>query len=674
MNACRRRVLLAAVLVVGFFCVAARGQLSDAGSTKDKPSFEDRLEVLYEAVRGGRNDEVTFGSLATLNAYIHDLRLVKNKDERYENRMAARISDILDAGEDKRDLLAKERGFLWRGYSSRYSQRPQMYSIYVPDDYDPEVPIPLIVTLHGGSSNHNVWLAINLGNKISVADYWGSFRSEYRAKRHPNAIVAAPDGLGQIRWRWSGEQDVLDVIDDVSANYNINADKVFLTGLSNGGIGAYTIGLKHSSRFAAVLPVAGVTDWLNHHEADGRWRSCERNVLRNESAITYAANAANTHLRFYHGLNDPGFDVEQARSLAEKLERLAIPFKYHEFKYGGHDLGYVLWRKLLIMRYVRKYSRQVASPSIKLVTASGHANRQGWLALNNRLDHTRPGYLDADVIDDGLIRVRTNNVQRFSILTTEAPIASPFSVQVDGQTVYSGPVPQDNRLTLRASLAPVEGMDGEKVVAQPMWEQWDGSLAPAGTTKTDTLSGPIGDANYEKQIHVYGTLVEDDVVALKKAAYLGARGWMMARDYTEIRHQVIPDSRLTWEMMRDNAIVLYGNGSNNSVLQEIGDRLPIVVGPKHLELRGRKISGWGVGARFICPNPLMPGRYLVVATGTSAEAVESGGRLPIYLADYMVYNHQTVRRKAFMILGGRKEIETGYFTEDWKLPDKRPDR
>ena len=102
--------------------------------------------------------------------------------------------------------------------------------------------------------------------------------------------------------------------------------------------------------------------------------------------------------------------------------------------------------------------------------------------------------------------------------------------------------------------------------------------------------------------------------------------------------------------------------------------MPIVVGHKHLELRGRKISGWGVGARFICPNPLAPGRYLVVAAGTSAQAVEMGGKLPIYMADFMVYNHRTVHRKAFMILGGRKEIETGYFTEDWKLPQKPPDR
>lgn len=674
MNTCRRRGLLAAVLVTGLFCVAARGQMSDAGSPKEKPSFEDRIEVLFKAVREGRNDEVRFGSLTTLNAYVEDLGQVQNKDERYENRMTARISDILDAAEDRRDLLAEERGFLWRGYRSRYAQLHQMYSVYVPDDYDPKIPMPLIVTLHGGSSNHNVWLAINLGNNISVADYWDSYRNEYRAKRHPKAIVVAPNGLGQVRWRWAGEQDVLDVIDDVRANYNINPDKVFITGLSNGAIGAYTIGLKHSSRFAAVLPVAGVTDWLSHHEADGRLRSCERSVLRNESAITYAANAANSHLRFFHGLNDSGFDVEQARSLAEKLEHFGIPFKYHEFKFGGHDLGYVLWRKLLIMRYVKKYTRKIAHQSVKLATASGRASRQGWLVLNNRLDHTRPGRLDADVLDDGLIQVRTNNVQRFSILTTEAPIASPFSVQVDGQAVYNGPVPQDNRLTLSASLAPVEGMNGEKVVTQPMWGQWDGSLPPAGTTKNDTISGPLGDANYEKQIHVYGTLVEDDVATLKKAAYLGARGWMMARDYTEIRHPVIPDSRLTWEMMRDHTIFLYGNGSNNSVLQEIGGRLPIVVGPKHLELRGRKISGWGVGARFICPNPLVPGRYLVVATGTNAEAVEMGGKLPIYMADYMVYNHLTVRRKAFMILGGRREIETGYFTEDWKLPSKPPDR
>ena len=663
-----------AVFLAAALCLGAAAA-PDAGEEEEPEDLDARIEALLSEIRAGRNDKITFGSISTLRAYSYDLERMRGHDDEYEARMSARIDDIMAAAGRGEDRLADERGFLWRGYRSRYSSRPQMYSIYVPESYEPSEPIPLVVTLHGGSSNHNVWLAINLGNKISVKDYWASFRKEFKAKRHPSAIVVSPDGLGQIRWRWSGEQDVLDVINDVKSNYNIDPDKVFLTGLSNGGIGAYTIGLKHASEFAGVLPLAGVTDWLGHHEADGRHRRVERNVLRNESALTYAENAANTHLRFYHGARDPGFSVEQARSMADKLTRLAVPFKYHEFPNQGHDLSYVLWRKLLVMRYVKQYTRQTAPESVRLVTASGRANKQAWVVLDDRFDHVSPARVRADVSEDrSAVEVETSNAARVTLLLNESPALSPVRIVVDGQEVYTGPCPPDGRITFSSALAPAFERDEDERAPQPVWSVWDGLLPPPGSCKQDGLSGPLGDANYERQVHVYGTLVEADRQTLRKAALLGARGWMLARDYTEIRHPVIPDKELTWEMMRESTVVLYGNATNNSVLAEIGDRLPIKVGKKHLEMRGKKISGWGVGARFVCPNPLAPSRYLVVAAGTSADAVEQGGRLPIYLGDYIVYNYLTTKRRAFMVLGGRKEIETGYFTERWRLPDEPPDR
>jgi hypothetical protein len=636
------------------------------------PSHEQRLAALRKAVRQGEIRDVSAGSLATIGAYLY---LSQSREKRHESvapRMARRVEELLRAAEDGRDLLAGERDFFWRGYRSRYSVNPQLYSIYVPKAYDPQVPSPLIVTLHGGSSNHNLWLALNLGHEVQVADYWANHFTEFKARRHPESIVVSPDGLGQIRWRWMGEQDVLDVIDDVSRSYNIDPDRIVITGLSNGAIGTYTIGLKHAWRFAAVLPVAGVADWTIHHEATGRWRPHERAILQNESAITYAENAAGTHLRFYHGEKDPGFKVEQARRLVATLERLGIPFKYHEFENQGHDLGYVLWRKLLVERFVASYRRQIGPAEVRLVTASGRANRQHWLVLDQRFDHVKPGRLRAVVRDGDRIEVETDNVDRFSLLLDGAPVTSPVRVVVDGAEAFQGPLPPGGRLTLAAAIPTEEeleaGLDGLR------FQPWDGRAPRPGTSKTEALSGPLGDAQYEPQIHVYGTQEPADTPLLRRAAQLGARGWVMARDYTEVRHPVIPDTELTPQMIRERALVLYGNARNNAVLAEIGDELPIKVGTDYLELRGRRLSGGRIGARFVCPNPLQPTRYLVVQAGTDAAAVEEGGKLPIYLGDYVVYDRSTVAKKAFMILGGRREIESGFFTETWELPEQPPPR
>ncbi len=665
-----------AVLVV-FVALLAAMALAQSAVPDDSTlgsEYRRRLDDLRDAVRKRKLENVSPGTLATLEAYIYDARRMREKDPRYHRRISRRIGKLLDAAEQDRDPIAAERGLFWRGYRSRYSIQPQMYSIYVPEDYDPEAAEPLVVTLHGGSSNHNVWLALCLGNGIKVDDYWKSHRKRFRAKRHPDGIVVAPDGLGQVRWRWMGEQDVLDVIADVRRNYNIDADKIVLTGLSNGGIGSYTIGLKHAWRFAAVLPLAGVTDWTAHHEAEGRWRPAEEVLLENESAITYAENAANTHLRFYHGLNDPGFDVEQARLLHSKLRRLGVDHRYHEFEYLAHDLKHVLWRKLLVMRFVQRYTRKTAPQEVRLVTASSRANRQHWLVLDERIDHLGPARLRARVSQERTIEVETHNAERFTLLLDECPVLSPLEVYVDGQRVYRGPAPPKGRLTLSGSLAPTAAAAGRAEEARPLWRRWDGSRPEPGTRKVAGLSGPLGDVMYEPQVHVYGTQVEKEIDTLREAARVGARAWIKARAYSGVRHPVIPDSELTEQMMRRRAVFLYGNAASNSVLAEIGDRLPIRVGKNYIEMRGKRIRGWLVGARFVCPNPLEPSSYLVVAAGQNAKAVEAGERLPIYLGDYIVYNGMTTRNRAFMILGGRREIETGFFTEDWKLPPEPPPR
>jgi hypothetical protein len=325
-----------------------------------------------------------------------------------------------------------------------------------------------------------------------------------------------------------------------------------------------------------------------------------------------------------------------------------------------------MWNKLLIMKFVERYTRVRSPAELRLVTASPRAARQAWLVLDERVDHLAPARLTARVAKGNAIEVETSNAERFTLLVGEAPVSYPLTVVVDRQTVYTGGPPRGGKLTLAAALAPT-GRGG------PLWKPWDGSAPRPGTRKTDSGPvGPFGDAMYEPQVHVYGTQVERDAAELRQAAELGARAWIPALAYTEVRHPVIPDSELTDELMQSRAVVLYGNAESNSVLARIGDRLPIRVGADFIGLRGEQLRGRGVGARFVCPNPLAPNQYLVVQAGVDADAVVAGGRLPIYIGDYLVYDHRTTRLKAFMILAGRDEIETGFFTEDWQLPAEPP--
>ena len=126
-----------------------------------------------------------------------------------------------------------------RGYVSPVSTVRQGYTIYLPPGYDPARRYPLLIMLHGGSSNGNLFLGVVLGNNMDWETYDQHLWDEYTPRWTPDWIVVAPDGFGQVLWRWMGEQDVLDVVDDVQRHYSVDPNRIVLGGLSNGGLGAY---------------------------------------------------------------------------------------------------------------------------------------------------------------------------------------------------------------------------------------------------------------------------------------------------------------------------------------------------------------------------------------------------------------------------------------------------
>ena len=130
----------------------------------------------------------------------------------------------------------------------------------VPIDYDHEVATPLVLVLHGHGATGAVQLAYSrLGN----------------LPFDQGVFVIAPDGLvnaeGNGYWRIdhgacklepNGPDDVaylIALVDEVSSVYNIDPQRVFVFGHSNGGFMAYQLACDHADRFAAIISLAGST-------------------------------------------------------------------------------------------------------------------------------------------------------------------------------------------------------------------------------------------------------------------------------------------------------------------------------------------------------------------------------------------------------------------------------
>ncbi|NOU48343.1 MAG: T9SS type A sorting domain-containing protein [Bacteroidales bacterium] len=126
------------------------------------------------------------------------------------------------------------------------------YRAYIPAMYDPAISVPLLFNLHGyGSSNIEQEL---YGDFRPIADTAGFIIV------HPNGTF---DNLNNRFWNTFGSSTVDDIgflsalIDTLGADYNIDQNRIYSTGMSNGGFMSYELASGLSDRIAAIASVAG---------------------------------------------------------------------------------------------------------------------------------------------------------------------------------------------------------------------------------------------------------------------------------------------------------------------------------------------------------------------------------------------------------------------------------
>jgi predicted peptidase len=120
------------------------------------------------------------------------------------------------------------------------------YLLFLPDGYgaDASKRWPLILFLHGaGERGSDIW---------KVATH-GPPKIDTSATNFPFIVVSPQCPDGQM---WSDET-VLALLDMVMQKYPVDEHHVYLTGLSMGGYGTWSLGLKHPERFAAIAPICG---------------------------------------------------------------------------------------------------------------------------------------------------------------------------------------------------------------------------------------------------------------------------------------------------------------------------------------------------------------------------------------------------------------------------------
>jgi polyhydroxybutyrate depolymerase len=136
-------------------------------------------------------------------------------------------------------------------------------TVLVPDGYDPAVPAPLVVLLHGYGANGLVQDAYF--GLAPVAEARGILYAHPDGNQDPqgnrfwNATDACCDFFG------SGVDDVgylVGLVDEIASKVSVDPKRVYFVGHSNGGFMSYRLACEAGDRIAAIISLAGAT-WLD---------------------------------------------------------------------------------------------------------------------------------------------------------------------------------------------------------------------------------------------------------------------------------------------------------------------------------------------------------------------------------------------------------------------------
>ena len=145
------------------------------------------------------------------------------------------------------------------------SGQEREYLLHVPSSYDPAKPVPLVISMHGGAGWPAMQKETSRWNTLADGQGFIVVYPSGISGRGPRAWHMNPSGLARdVRF-------ISDLIDTLTAAYNIDSTRVYADGLSNGGGMAFVLSCTLSDRIAAVGMVASAQllpfDWCQDRRA-----------------------------------------------------------------------------------------------------------------------------------------------------------------------------------------------------------------------------------------------------------------------------------------------------------------------------------------------------------------------------------------------------------------------
>lgn len=219
----------------------------------DPETAEEQVESAIEGLQGGQTNYGTWREHAQAQALA----------DRDISDFYADI-DFEKVSRNVTEYHVRQTGFMDRLYGSRFDigagvgetddgevimrGRIQPYGLYVPSTYSPDEPAPLLVAMHGSTANHNQWPVFSPNYLRQLGEERG-------------ALVLSPQGRGpSLSYEQESELDVFEAMSDVVSRYNVDFDRITMSGYSMGGFGTFSLAGLYPDLVAKGFPIVGAGD------------------------------------------------------------------------------------------------------------------------------------------------------------------------------------------------------------------------------------------------------------------------------------------------------------------------------------------------------------------------------------------------------------------------------
>ncbi len=180
------------------------------------------------------------------------------------------------------------------------------YLLYLPEDYgNTEEKWPLVLFLHGAGER---------GDDLDRVAVHGPPKLVSNGKKEFPFILVSPQCPKDDWWTSNLQITGLDaLITDIVSRYNVDEDRIYVTGLSMGGFGTWTLAATTPNRFAAIAPICGGGE------------------------PETAPLISHLPIWVFHGAKDTVVPLKRSQEMVDALKRTGADVDFTVYPEAGHD-------------------------------------------------------------------------------------------------------------------------------------------------------------------------------------------------------------------------------------------------------------------------------------------------------------------------------------------------